>query len=140
MRANFTQLYLHCVWATWDRLPLITPEIEHPLHAAINRCSQELGCTVLAIGGVADHVHLLIHLPTTLSVSALIKNVKGNSSHLVTHKIAPNQFFKWQGSYAAFSVSHQNLKQVEQYIRNQATHHQQKKLIPDWEIPAPPTN
>jgi putative transposase len=59
MRSNYTQLYLHYVWATWDRLPLITLDIQKLVYAAIIRECEQLKCTVIAIGGVEDHVHLL---------------------------------------------------------------------------------
>lgn len=134
MRANFTQLYLHYVWATWDRLPLITPDIQKIVYAAIIHECDQLKCTVIAIGGVEDHIHLLIGFPTTVSVAEVIKQIKGSSSHLITHKIKPGEFFKWQGSYAAFTVSHEALDKVANYIRNQAAHHHQKSLLPSWEL------
>jgi REP element-mobilizing transposase RayT len=134
MRSNFTQLYLHCVWATWDRLPLITPDIQKAIYAAIIAECTQMRCTVIAVGGIADHVHLLTGFPPTVNISDLIKQVKGSSSHLVTHKIKPGEFFKWQGSYGAFTVSHDAIDQVANYIRNQAIHHQQKSMIPTWEL------
>ena len=134
MRSNFTQLYLHCVWATWDRLPLITPEIQKPIYAALIRQCEQLGCTIIAVGGIEDHVHLLTGFPPTLSVSDFIKNIKGSSSHFITHEIKPGEFFKWQGSYGAFTVSHDGIDKVADYIRNQAIHHQQKSSISNWEL------
>ncbi|HLF26224.1 MAG TPA: IS200/IS605 family transposase [Anaerolineae bacterium] len=116
MRAPYTQLYLHCVWATWDRLPLITPSSEARIYAATATKCYELKCEMIAIGGDADHVHLLVRLPTTLAVATLLKEVKGSSSHLVTHEITPNEFFKWQGAYGAFTVSKDAVKSVAAYI------------------------
>ncbi|MEQ8382089.1 MAG: IS200/IS605 family transposase [Coleofasciculus sp. A1-SPW-01] len=130
MRSNFTQLYLHCVWATWDRLPLLTSDIQEAVYAAIIGECQQLKCTVISLGGIEDHVHLLISFLPTIAVSDLIKQVKGSSSHLVTHKIKPGEFFKWQGSYGAFTVSHDNLDQVANYIRNKPIHHRHKSIIP----------
>ncbi|MBD1891477.1 IS200/IS605 family transposase [Coleofasciculus sp. FACHB-SPT9] len=134
MRSNFTQLYLHCVWATWDRLPLITPDIQKVIYAAIIRQCEQLGCTAIAVGGIEDHVHLLTGFPSTLAVSDLVKQVKGSSSHLITHEIKPSEFFKWQGSYGAFTVSHDAIDKVADYIRNQAIHHRQKSTISTWEL------
>ncbi|MFP4123256.1 IS200/IS605 family transposase [Coleofasciculus sp.] len=136
MRSNFTQLYLHCVWATWDRLPLLTSDIQEAVYAAIIGECQQLKYTVIALGGIEDHVHLLISFLPTIAVSDLIKQVKGSSSHLVTHEIKPGEFFKWQGSYGAFTVSHDHLDQVANYIRNQPIHHRQKSIIPTWELMA----
>lgn len=133
MRAPFTQLYLHCVWATWDRQPLITPTIEQPVYASILSKCQELNCEALAIGGMPDHVHLLIRFPTTLTVADLLQGVKGASSHLMTHRITPESFFKWQGAYGAFTVSKESVPIVKAYIERQKEHHAQNNLWADFE-------
>ncbi|MEH2104893.1 IS200/IS605 family transposase [Nostoc sp.] len=134
MRASFTQLYLHYVWATWDRLPLITPDIQKEVYGAIIRECEQLKCTVIAIGGIEDHVHLLTGFPPTISISELVKQIKGSSSHFITHEIKLGEFFKWQGSYGAFTVSHDAIDNIANYIRNQVTHHSQKSIIPTWEL------
>ena len=133
MRAPYTQLYLHCVWATWDRLPLITPEIEQPVYAAILAKCRELKCEPLAIGGIEDHVHLATRLHTTVTVANLLKGVKGSSSHLVTHVITPDEFFKWQGGYGAFTFRKNQVDKVIRYIERQKNHHNQNDLWEDWE-------
>ncbi|MBP5971618.1 IS200/IS605 family transposase [Brasilonema sp. CT11] len=134
MKSNYTQLYIHYVWATWDRLPLITPDIQKLVYATIIKECEQLKCTVIAVGGVEDHVHLLTGFPPTLIVSDLIKQIKGSSSHFITHEVKPGEFFKWQGSYGAFTVSHDAIDNVANYIRNQATHHLQKSIISTWEL------
>ena len=133
MRAPYTQLYLHLIWATWDRLPLITEEIEVRLYAAIAAKCHELKCVPLAIGGTADHVHLLVQLHTTVTVATLAKEVKGASSHLMTHEIAPGQFFKWQGAYGAFTLRKTDVPAVQVYIEKQKTHHAGQNLWEEWE-------
>lgn len=89
-----TQLYLHLAWATWDRLPLITEALEARLSAAIAKKCHALHCNPLALGGVPDHIHLLVELHPSVAVAVLAKEVKGGSSHLVTHERAPSEFFK----------------------------------------------
>jgi REP element-mobilizing transposase RayT len=133
MRAPYTQLYVHCVWATWDRLPLITPAIEARLYPAIQAKCSELKCEAIAIGGMPDHIHLLARFPTTLTIATLLKEVKGSTSHLMTHEITPNDFFKWQGAYGAFTVSKDGVKRVAAYIHNQKAHHADQTLIDEWE-------
>ena len=133
MRAPYTQLYLHLVWATWDRLPLITDEIEPRLYAAIAQKCRQLKCVPLAIGGVADHVHLLVRLHTTVAVATLAKEVKGSSSHLVTHEIRPGEFFKWQGAYGAFTLRKEDVPVVQAYIERQKEHHAVGDLWDEWE-------
>jgi putative transposase len=135
MRRNFTQLYVHLVWTTWDRLPLITPNIKEQIYNVISYECNQLGCSVVAIGGIEDHVHLLTGFPANVAISDLVKQIKGSSSHCVMHQMQPDGFFKWQGSYAAFSVNHQDLKPIAAYIQNQVAHHQQQTLNPTWEIP-----
>ena len=133
MRAPFTQLYLHCVWATWDRLPLVTPKIEQVVYASILDKCRELKCEALAIGGMPDHVHLLVRLHTTVAVADLLKEVKGASSHLITHQVAPGEFFKWQGAYGAFTVSKDNVPDVKAYVERQKEHHAASYLWGEWE-------
>ena len=133
MRAPYTQLYLHLVWATWDRLPLITETIEPRLYAAIAQKCRQLKCVPLAIGGTADHVHLLVRLSTTVSVATLVKEVKGSSSHLVTHEIARGEFFKWQGAYGAFTIRKEDVPAVRVYIERQKERHQAGDVLEEWE-------
>lgn len=73
MRENRLRLYVHLVWATWDRLPLIEPDWERGLHRCIADQAAELECRVLALNGMADHVRLLVGLPATLDVARLVK-------------------------------------------------------------------
>jgi putative transposase len=127
--ASLTQLYLHCVWATWDRLPLIIPEIEIPLYTILAAKCRELECTPLAIGGIDDHVHLLVRLSPKIAVAQLVGQIKGASSHAVTHAIRPAHFFKWQGSYGAFTISQHSVDQVCGYIQLQKKHHSDRRLI-----------
>jgi REP element-mobilizing transposase RayT len=133
MRAPFTQLYLHCAWSTWDRLPLITPAIEREIYACIQSKCLEMKCDVLALGGIQDHVHLLVRFPTTIRVAELVKEVKGSSSHLVTHQLAIGEFFKWQGAYGAFTVSKDLVPMLKAYIEGQKEHHRKDQLRSEWE-------
>src|SRR5438105_1382781 len=99
LREPYTQLYLHLVWSTWDRLPLITADIEDRLYAAMFAKCREFKSVPIRGGGMHDHVHLLIRFHTTVSVATLVKEVKGASSHLMNHVIKPEVGFKWQGAY-----------------------------------------
>ena len=133
MRSTHTQLYIHMIWGTWDRLPLITTEIEPRLFAAIMEKCKELSCEPLAIGGIGDHVHLLVRLHPTVAVAELVKGVKGSSSHFVTHEVMPDQFFKWQGSYSAYTLRKSEVPHLTAYIQDQKKHLQQATIIPEWE-------
>ena len=133
MRSPYTRLYVHCVWATWDRQPLLTPAVEARLYAAIAAKCHALRCEMLAIGGDLDHVHLLARFAASLSIAELVQEVKGASSHLMNHEIAPHREFRWQGSYGAFTVNANGLEKVIGYIRNQKTHHAERRTFDEWE-------
>jgi REP element-mobilizing transposase RayT len=133
MRRNKLALYLHVVWATWDRLPLINPEIERRLLRNIESEAQGLGCSVLAINGTEDHVHVLLAIPTTVSIADLVKQMKGVSSHFVNAELDLEYQFKWQGSYGAFTVSRWDVEKIKQYVSRQKEHHAIGELMPEFE-------
>jgi REP element-mobilizing transposase RayT len=133
MPKSCTFVYVHFVWATWDRLPYIAPSLEPSIYACIASKCQELKSELLAIGGTQDHVHVLVRLHSTVAVAELAKGMKGASSHLVTHELTPNQAFKWQGSYGAFSVSPSDVPRIRAYVRNQKKHHASGDVWEEWE-------
>jgi putative transposase len=133
MRGNRRSVFIHLVWATWDRLPLITPVIERRLHRNMQSVAEGLGCTVLAVNGIEDHVHLFVTLPSTLELARLTKQVKGVSSHFVNQTLQPPTLFKWQGGYGAFSVSRWDVEMIIGYIRRQKAHHLRSELRQELE-------
>lgn len=72
---------------------------------------------------IADHVHLLVRLHTTVAVATLAKEVKGSTSHLVTHEITPGQLFKWQGAYGAFTLHKSEVPIVQRHIERRKEDH-----------------
>ncbi len=133
MQGTFTRLYIHLVWSTWHRLPIIDNVIIKNLYKSIANKCRKMHCIPISIGGTDNHIHLLVSLHPTVSVSQLVKSVKGSSSHRMTHEIAPNKFFKWQRGYGAFTVSKEDLSIVKEYIQNQVENHSAHQLMPDWE-------
>jgi putative transposase len=133
MREPFTQLYVHLVWATWDRAPILTDELLGVVDRSIRHECVQLGAEVVAFGGVADHVHLLVRIPAPLSVSALVKQVKGATSHLITNRLKIP--FKWQGGYGAFSCSKRNLPAAREYVLHQQQHHACGTALAAAELP-----
>ena len=132
LRHNSVNLCVHLVWRTWDSLPIIEPGCERRLHRAMEAEAQDMGCTVHAIGGTAEHVHLLVSIPPTLAVSDLVKQVKGTTSKFANEVLTPGRF-KWQGHYGAYSLSPEDLDVVKEYIRRQKEHHAEGHLIPALE-------
>ncbi len=133
MRENYTKVFLHLVWGTWDRLPLITPEIRLPLYQSLHEQASRSGCELIAVGGIEDHVHVLLKFSTTVTIADLAKGLKGGSSHMVTRALRPGTFFKWQGSYGVFSVSRSHVAMVRNYVLNQERHHRENRLSPALE-------
>ncbi len=133
MRRNKLALYLHLVWATWDRLPLIKPEIERRLLRNIESEAQGLSCAVLAINCTEDHVHVLLVIPTTISIAVLVKQIKGVSSHFANDELELEYQFKWQGSYGAFTVSRWDVDRIKQYVKRQKEQHMSGELLQEFE-------
>jgi len=126
-------LYLHLVWATWDRNPWITPQNERLIYRCIVNQIQKLGCQVLVINGVEDHIHLVIKLRSTVTIAELVKKAKGVSSRFINNHGGINDHFKWQGGYGAFTVSRWDLPKIINYVKNQKDHHQGENTAPDLE-------
>jgi REP element-mobilizing transposase RayT len=87
-------VFVHLVWATWNRELLLAGEVERHVYRCLEATCRELEVDVLAMGGIEDHVHLVVRLPAILSVATLVKRLKGASSHLITHEVTPQKFFK----------------------------------------------
>jgi len=121
MRHPRTLLYVHLVWATWERAPLITADIRERVYAVMQHHASQLGAQVIAIGGIEDHVHVLLRFPPTLAISVLVGRMKGASSFLAAQVLGHP--FRWQGAYGAFSLSRADVKRVRAYVLNQEQHH-----------------
>ncbi|MCS7310899.1 MAG: IS200/IS605 family transposase [Armatimonadetes bacterium] len=131
MSRRHDTIYLHFVWTTWNRQPLITPDLEAQLYYIIRQECIKQRALVLALNGMDDHVHLLVRLPAALAPSAFIKQVKGASSRWVSQR--SGEVLKWRGGYAVFSVSYSDVRRVVEYIRNQKQHHTDGTVIGAWE-------
>jgi putative transposase len=126
------EVYLHIVWSTWDRAPLLSPEVRPRVYLCIREEAARLKAEIIAIGGIEDHVHVLLRLPATVAIATLVKQLKGSSSHLVNHEVLPRGF-KWQGGYNASSVSRRVLPIVRDYVLRQEEHHRDGTIYPHAE-------
>jgi len=135
MRHNRIEIYIHFIWSTWDRKPLILPSIERDLHRCIEAEAKKFKCHVLAVNGVEDHVHTLLQMPATATVAEVVQHMKGNSSLMVNERLALDFDFRWSGAYAAFSVSRWDKANLIAYIENQKIHHQSGTTKPSLELP-----
>ena len=131
--SNKLAVYIHFVWSTWDRLPLIAEEIERPLHRFIWGVCKDNGCEPIAIGGMADHVHLLVGMASTVTIADLVRRVKSGSSHYFSETLKPGEWFAWQRHYGAFSVRPRDRKTIIEYINKQKEHHAKGTVWPSAE-------
>ena len=119
MRASYSRIYIHLIWSTWDRFDLIDEKMEPFLYSYISKkCRQQKGI-LLQIGGTSNHIHLLVKLLPVINIGQFVKIIKGSSSHYISQIIRPDSFFKWQGGYAAISVSPGHLSKISTYIATQ---------------------
>lgn len=123
MSHSLTKIWIHAIWSTKERFPLIIPPVELKVHAFMQKELEEMGCPVRAINGMADHVHCLFLLNPQKAIADTIKQVKGSSSHWITEQDLIKARFSWQTGYAAYSVSESVLDKVQGYILNQKQHH-----------------
>ena len=123
MANTFTQLRYHCIWSTKNREPMIRPDIEERIWAIIAETGSRHGINVVKVGGIENHVHALIDIPKTLSVSESMKGLKGGSSNGINKAGIINGHLCWQDGYGAFTVSASSVADVLGYITNQREHH-----------------
>lgn len=124
MTHTFTKIWVHLVFSTKNREPLIQPPLEPRLYNFIHEELLELGCPCRIINGMPDHVHILFLLNPVKSIAEIVKNLKGGSSHWVNQNNLARPKFSWQTGYAAFAVSESQMQKAYEYIANQKEHHQ----------------
>ena len=108
-------------------------ELERCLWRTIQAEAEKQECQVLAIGGMPDHIHVVLVYPPTLSISKLVNQLKGGSSSLARERLGAEDFFKWAEGYAAFSLSSTHCRQAITYVKRQKEHHSLNDLWQRWE-------
>jgi REP element-mobilizing transposase RayT len=123
MPDSFCCLHYHIIFSTKGRNPFITPDLQTRLFEYIGGIIRSHKGKLVASGGTADHVHLLLSIGKQMSIAEALRIIKTNSSKWIHENYPQKQNFAWQTGYGAFTVSYSNLSKVEQYIANQADHH-----------------
>ncbi len=126
MPHSYNKIWIHAIWATKERMPLIDLSVEKKIHQFITEQLREQGCPARIINGMPDHIHCLFLLNPQKSIADVIKQIKGSSSHFINQNNLIANKFSWQTGYAAFSVSESVVDKVFHYIKNQKQHHQKK--------------
>jgi len=133
MSHSLTKIWVHGVFSTKGRAPLINSKLEpllynHIKELLINRNN----CFVKIINGTSDHTHILFFLNPNYSIQEIFHNIKGESSHWINQMDLLKIKFAWQTGYGAFSVSESKIATVERYIACQKEHHRNKSFTDEY--------
>ena len=132
MANTFTSLHYHMVFSTKNLERWITSDVEERIWAYLGGIAKENKVHPIQIGGVEDHVHLLLGAPASLAPSKIAQLIKGGSSAWI-HDTFPNmKRFAWQDGYGVFSVSKSNIPEVVDYIRGQREHHRTRTFQEEY--------
>jgi REP element-mobilizing transposase RayT len=118
MADTYTKILVHCIFSTKSRTPQITEPDK--LWTYVRGIARNHGVDTVAIGGTSNHLHILVALPSGMTVARLMQIIKANSSRHLNEK---QRGFAWQDGYAALSVSPSQVDVVRKYIGNQEQHH-----------------
>lgn len=123
--------HLHCIFSTKERLNLIPESIRPRLWAYIGGIAKNVNARAIAVGGTSNHLHLLLSMPSTVTVAEVIQKIKTNSSRWMREE-AKVRAFGWQEGFGAFSVSISGVERTIAYIHNQAEHHKRRDFQSEW--------
>ena len=130
---SYTQSYYHIVFRTKHSEPTIPTDVERLLYHYLYTISENKGCKVFRIGGMPDHVHLFISLPSTLALSMYVKQLKESSSRWLCQNPQFPLFDGWATGYAALSYSRRDKDMIVNYIMNQKKHHEHKTFREEYQ-------
>ena len=132
MANSYTMLHIHFVFAVKYREALINNDWKEELHKYITGIFQRNNHKVLQINSMPDHIHIFIGMMPHQSISALIQNVKTESSKWINTNKSCKNSFRWQEGYGAFSYSKSHVYDVIRYIQNQEIHHRKETFLEEY--------
>jgi len=132
MPQSLAKVFLHIVFSTKNRKPLIKQEVEVELHKYLSGIARDHKSLVIAINSVEDHIHILCLLSRNITISKLLEELKKSSSKWIKTKGDAYKNFFWQNGYGAFSVSQSAVNTVKKYIANQKEHHRKKSFKEEY--------
>jgi putative transposase len=115
--------FFHLIWSTKNREPWIDLEIQSGLYPYMGGIVRNLNGSLMEIGGMPDHLHLLVYMTNLDKYSHFIRDVKVHSTQWIHKNFPTHQNFAWQEGFASLTVSYSSLNKVRQYIQTQETHH-----------------
>lgn len=132
MANTYTQIYIQTVFAVSGRLSLIRNEHKEEIYKYIAGIVRNEGHKLIAINGMADHVHILLGLKPDMALSNLVRDIKSNSTNFINEqRLAPGKF-GWQEGYGAFSYGRSQLSSIISYIQNQERHHRRRSFKDEY--------
>ena len=123
MGHTYTNLLVHMVFSTQGREPWLRESVRQRVFAYLGGIAQESGAAPVCIGGVADHVHMLLALSSGLSCAQAAQRVKGASARWIHETFVEMRKFAWQEGYGAFTVGQSQIAATRKYIAGQEEHH-----------------
>jgi putative transposase len=123
MGQSLSNILTHIIFSTKDRQPFIHDRIELRLYGYIKAICQDHECHLLQIGGISNHIHLLVNLSRKHALSKFVNEIKSHSSKWIKTIDNDSQNFAWQSGYGAFSVGQLEYRKVIDYISKQKEHH-----------------
>jgi putative transposase len=131
MSHRYESLLVHCVFSTKNRRHLIPEPLKRKLWAYIGGIARTNKFKALAVGGMPDHVHILLSLPATLLVAKAVQLIKGGSSKWLNDHL-PRRSFAWQDAYGVFTIGISQVKDTVRYINTQEQHHAKISFAEEW--------
>jgi putative transposase len=126
-------IYVHCVFSTKERKKTIPVDIQARLWSYMGGIARANKIKALAIGGIEDHVHMLLSLKSTMPVAKAVQLIKAGSSKWM-HEEAGRKLFCWQESYGAFSIGVSQIDDTVRYINNQKEHHRERNFSDELKL------
>jgi REP element-mobilizing transposase RayT len=132
MANTYTSLHYHLIFSTKNREPWIRPDIEQRIWEYLGGIARQNGMKALQIGGIEDHVHLILAIPATLALSKGLQLLKGASSKWIHETFPDLATFQWQDGYGAFTVSKSQLSDVLDYVAHHHEHHKHRTFQDEY--------
>ena len=132
MPQSLARLHVHMIFSTKNRELVLHDEVRPSLHSYMATVLENLGCPAVLINSVEDHVHILLELSRTVSVSTAAEEVKKSSSKWIKTRGDEFAGFAWQSGYGAFAVSQSIVAAVREYIAGQREHHRRKNYQEEY--------
>lgn len=132
MANSYLQVYVHYVFSTKNREPFIDSRMEAKLWKYMAGVAKSNNLNPIIINGTENHAHVLVSLPSTITIAKAIQQIKGASSFWMNNNLDEISDFEWQVGYGAFSIAYTNLKNTITYIKNQKEHHKTQSFEKEY--------